>query len=43
MLGSLVGVALLKKMDASIVRKVVIIMLTLAGTRALLKGLGIWN
>jgi uncharacterized membrane protein YfcA len=43
MLGSLVGVALLKKLDASIVRKVVIIMLTLAGTRALLKGLGIWN
>ncbi len=43
MLGSLVGVALLKKTDASIVRKVVIIILSLAGTRALLKGLGIWN
>lgn len=43
MLGSLVGVRLLKKANASVVRKVVIIMLTLAGSRALLKGLGIWT
>jgi uncharacterized protein len=43
MLGSIVGVRLLKKANASMVRKVVIGMLLLAGTRALLKGLGIWN
>ncbi len=43
MLGSLVGVRLLKVASASMVRKVVIVMLALAGTRALLKGLGIWN
>lgn len=41
MLGSMVGVALLKKVNASVVRKVVIIMLLLAGSRALLKGFGI--
>jgi hypothetical protein len=43
MLGSLVGVRLLKKVSASMVRKTVIAMLLLAGSRALLKGLGIWN
>ena len=43
MLGSLLGVALLKKVNATVVRKVVITMLLLAGLRALLKGLGIWN
>jgi uncharacterized membrane protein YfcA len=43
MLGSLLGVRLLKVAKASVVRKVVIIMLLLAGSRALLKGLGIWN
>jgi uncharacterized membrane protein YfcA len=43
MLGSLVGVRLLKKVSASMVRKTVITMLLLAGSRALLKGLGIWN
>ena len=41
MLGSLVGVRLLKVAPASVVRKVVITMLLLAGSRALLKGLGI--
>lgn len=41
MLGSLVGVRLLKKAKASMVRKIVIGMLLLAGGRALLKGLGI--
>ncbi|CAA6603130.1 conserved membrane hypothetical protein [Rhodospirillaceae bacterium LM-1] len=41
MLGSLVGVRLLKRTNASVVRKVVIGMLLLAGGRALLKGLGI--
>lgn len=43
MLGSLIGVRLLKVAKASMVRKVVITMLLLAGSRALLKGLGIWN
>ena len=43
MLGSLVGVRLLKRAPAAVVRKVVIGMLLLAGSRALLKGLGIWN
>lgn len=43
MLGSLVGVNLLKKVDATVVRRVVIIMLLLAGSRSLLKGLGIWD
>ncbi len=43
MLGSLVGVRLLKKVSAAMVRKTVITMLLLAGSRALLKGLGIWN
>lgn len=41
MLGSLVGVRLLKRTNAAVVRKVVIIMLLLAGSRALLKGFGI--
>jgi uncharacterized protein len=43
MLGSILGVRLLKVAKASMVRKIVIIMLLLAGSRALLKGLGIWN
>lgn len=41
MLGSLVGVRLLKRTNAAVIRKVVIGMLLLAGSRALLKGLGI--
>jgi uncharacterized membrane protein YfcA len=40
MLGSLVGVRLLKRTNAGVVRKVVISMLLLAGSRAVLKGLG---
>ncbi|MBF0190463.1 MAG: sulfite exporter TauE/SafE family protein [Magnetococcales bacterium] len=40
MLGSLVGVRLLRRANASMVRKVVIGMLLLAGSRALMKGLG---
>ncbi|MBF0271681.1 MAG: sulfite exporter TauE/SafE family protein [Magnetococcales bacterium] len=40
MLGSLVGVRLLRRANASVVRKVVIGMLLLAGSRALMKGLG---
>lgn len=42
MLGSLVGVKLLKKTKASVVRQIVITMLLVSGLRALLKGLGIW-
>ena len=41
MLGSRLGVRLLTVAKASVVRKVVIIMLLLAGARALVKGLGI--
>jgi uncharacterized protein len=43
MLGARVGVRLLKVAPASAVRKVVLAMLAIAGTRAVLKGLGIWN
>lgn len=43
MLGSLVGVRVLKKTNAAVIRKIVITMLLLAGMRSLLKGLGIWN
>lgn len=43
MLGSLLGVRLLKRTSAAVVRRIVIIMLLLAGSRALLKGLGIWE
>jgi uncharacterized membrane protein YfcA len=43
MLGSMVGVRLLRTVSAQVVRRVVIIMLLLAGSRALLKGLGIWT
>lgn len=43
MLGSLVGTRLLKVTKTSVVRQVVIWILLLAGLRALLKGLGIWE
>jgi uncharacterized protein len=43
MLGARVGVRLLKVAPASVVRKVVLTMLAIAGTRAMLKGLGIWT
>ena len=43
MLGSIVGVRILAKTKPAAIRYVVIIMLLFAGTRALLKGLGIWN
>ena len=42
MLGSFLGVKVLKIVSAATVRKIVIGMLLLAGGRALLKGLGIW-
>jgi uncharacterized membrane protein YfcA len=43
MLGSIVGVRILAKTKPAAVRYIVIVMLLFAGTRALLKGLGIWN
>ncbi len=43
MMGSIVGVRLLTKTKPTAVRYIVIIMLLFAGSRALLKGLGIWN
>ena len=43
MLGSIVGVRILAKTKPAAIRYVVIIMLLFAGSRALLKGLGIWN
>ncbi|KJR42906.1 membrane protein containing DUF81 [Candidatus Magnetoovum chiemensis] len=43
MLGSMVGVRILAKTKPAAVRYIVIAMLSLAGLRALLKGLGIWN
>lgn len=43
MLGSIVGVRILAKTKPAAVRYIVIVMLLFAGSRALLKGLGIWN
>ncbi|MCX7914245.1 MAG: sulfite exporter TauE/SafE family protein [Thermodesulfovibrionales bacterium] len=43
MLGSLVGVKILSKTKPAIIRTVVIIMLLLAGFRAILKGVGLWT
>ncbi len=42
MLGSLVGVRLLTQFDPSVIRLIVIAMLTFAGIRTVLKGTGIW-
>jgi uncharacterized protein len=43
MIGAMIGVRLLRVVKASAIRKMVIVMLLLAGVRALLKGLGIWT
>jgi uncharacterized membrane protein YfcA len=43
MLGAKIGARLLRIAPASRVRQVVIALLCVAGTRALLKGLGVWN
>jgi hypothetical protein len=43
MMGSMVGVKILARTKPAAVRYIVIVMLLFAGTRALLKGLGIWN
>jgi hypothetical protein len=42
MLGAMVGVRLLQRVSALVVRRMVLTMLLIAGSRALLKGLGIW-
>ena len=41
MLGSTIGVGLLSRTNVAVIRKVVIVLLLLAGVRALLKGLGV--
>jgi uncharacterized membrane protein YfcA len=43
MLGAKIGVRLLRVAPAATIRRVVIALLLVAGSRALLKGLGIWN
>jgi uncharacterized membrane protein YfcA len=43
MLGAFVGVRLLQIAKASVIRSLLIGLLTIAGSRALLKGLGIWG
>ena len=43
MLGARIGVRLLRVAPAAMVRRLVIILLLVAGARALLKGLGVWN
>jgi uncharacterized protein len=43
MLGAKIGARLLQSMPAARIRKLVLALLLFAGTRALLKGLGIWN
>ena len=42
MLGSRIGARLLHKMPSAVVRRIVIVVLVLAGARALLRGVGIW-
>jgi uncharacterized membrane protein YfcA len=42
MLGARLGARLLRTMPASMVRRVVIIAMLIAGVRALLRGLGVW-
>ena len=42
MLGSRVGVRLLHGMSSMLVRRIVIVVLVIAGVRALLRGLGVW-
>jgi uncharacterized protein len=43
MLGARIGARVLRVVSAVAIRRLVIAMLLIAGTRALLKGLGIWN
>jgi uncharacterized membrane protein YfcA len=41
-LGSRIGARLLRVTPASVVRRMVIVVMLIAGSRALLRGLGIW-
>src|SRR5688500_16023022 len=43
MLGARIGAHVLHVVRASVIRKLVIVLLVFAGLRALAKGLGIWN
>jgi hypothetical protein len=43
MLGARIGARLLRSAPTAAVRKLVIALLLVAGARALLKGLGLWN
>ena len=43
MLGARIGARLLRVAPAATVRRLVIAVLLVAGTRALLRGLGVWN
>ena len=43
MLGAFIGVRLLRVIKASVIRQLVIVMLSAAGVRALAKGLGLWT
>jgi hypothetical protein len=43
MLGAMIGVRLFKRSRPAVVRRVVLVLLLLAGVRALLKGLGLWT
>jgi uncharacterized membrane protein YfcA len=43
MLGAKIGARLLRVAPAATIRRIVIVLLAVAGLRALLKGLGIWN
>jgi uncharacterized membrane protein YfcA len=43
MLGARIGVRMLRTVSARAVRRLVVVLLLLAGLRALLKGLGVWS
>jgi uncharacterized protein len=43
MLGAMIGARLLRVLNASVIRRLVIALLVVAGTRALLRGVGIWG
>ncbi|HSV47863.1 MAG TPA: TSUP family transporter, partial [Ramlibacter sp.] len=42
MLGARIGARLLNVLNGSVIRRLVIVVLLFAGTRALLKGSGVW-
>jgi uncharacterized protein len=43
MLGAMIGARLLRVVNASVIRRLVITLLVIAGARALLRGVGIWS